>query len=171
MNQNIVKKVCKELGITQKELAKIGSNLMLENFIKFEKSIKLEEAYKYLLIVKDLIEIAENEKLFPISLNNLQNETQREIFYPNIKLDILNAIYTIENIPNFIKLINSPQKQTELVKYLKTIDLNYEKIKNGIWFLSEYGYFKRWKEKNRVYLQINDKLLKGLFYDNPLSKG
>jgi len=162
MSDNIVKKVCKELGITQKELAEIGSETMLVSFINFENSQNLEDAYTYLLTTRNLIEIAENEKLFPISLTNHQNKTKREIFYPNIKIDIINTIYTIENLSKFVNLLKTPIKQTDLVKKIKELNLNAEKIKNGLWFLSEYGFIKRWKEKNRIYLQLSDKFLNGV---------
>jgi len=154
MNNNIIKRVCKKLGITQEELAKQGEKITIDLYLKFEDCFTLSEAYGYLLLINDLIEIAENDHLFPIPLHNRQNKTKREIFYPNIKFDIRNSLYALNQLFDFIDLVKQPIKQTDLIKYLGD-DIDKEKIKNGLWFLSEYGFLKRWTEKNRVWLQIN----------------
>ena len=149
-DENYTKPVLNKAGISEDDLKKNGEHLVLDLYLKFENSIALSEAHTLL----EIIELNEQKRLFPVPLHNRQNKTKREIFYPNIKLDIKNALYVLDRIFDIVDYVREPIKQTELVKILGD-GIDKEKVKGGLWFLSEYGFFKRWTEKNRVWLQLN----------------
>ena len=156
-DENIVKKTCKELGISYDAVVTDGSNMLLNTFIEFENSKSLKKSHGLLIGVDYLINIFEiakinNQHIFVMPLHDRQEKLQHKIYYPNIANEIKSALYVLEkwNLLEF-SAKDTFCKQTDFIKNFK-LDKNMFSI--GIYFLSKYGFIDKIKIKNRVHFKI-----------------